>query len=256
MNIQVANTKGNRLKLANFIKIGSYLVLGLSSAASYSSVLYGQDFTSIGASSFVYESPYLDEGVVNTWSPFIALQYGNFFVRNVEAGYQVLNDYDYGAAVSFSGDELSKQRRGQVVNTESGSALSDVNEGFNIKGSFSLYHQSGIYTLTAMQDVSGVHDGVESTLSWLYTLRGRKVNWYPSIYATWMNDKLVGHYFTPQETSGWRYGVGMTIDCHPSVNWLVQTLVANESYSKNITDSPVIDRSNTWLVSFNLGYYL
>jgi outer membrane scaffolding protein for murein synthesis (MipA/OmpV family) len=139
------------------------------------SVTYGQDFTSIGVSSFVYEAPYSNKDVENTWSPFIALQYKKLFIRDVELGYPFLTTYDYRAAISLSGDELSKQRKGEG-NT--------VNDGLNLKGSFSLYSQSGIYILTAMQDVSGVYDGKESTLSWLYTLRGSSLTWYPHVYAS------------------------------------------------------------------------
>lgn len=219
---------------------------------SQASVTYGQDFTSVGISSFVYEAPYTNKDVENTWSPFIAMQYKNFFIRDVELGYQFLTTYDYGAAVSLSGDELSKQREGEGDR---------VNDGLNLKGSFSLYRQSGIYTLTAMQDVSGVHNGKESTLSWLYTLRGSSLTWYPNLYASWMDEKLVEHYFSLKEdasakaASGWRYGLGVTVDYHPAQRWLLQAVVANESYSSGVTKSPIVERSNTWLLTMNLGYY-
>lgn len=214
---------------------------------SQASVTYGQDFISIGISSFVYETPYTNKEIENTWAPFIALQYKNFFIRDVELGYQFLTTYDYGAAISLSGDELSKPQKGTG---------GTVNDGLNLKGSFSLYRQSGIYTFTTMQDVSGVHGGQESTFSWLHTVRGSSLVWYPHVYASWMDAKLVEHYFsTKQKTSGWRYGLGVTVDYHPARRWLLQTVVANESYSSEVTKSSSVQRSNIWLMTMNLGYY-
>lgn len=233
-----------------------FVFLLIAAFHSQASVTYGQDFTSAGISSFVYETPYVSEEVENTWSPFIALQYKNFFIRDMELGYQFLTTYDYGAAVSLSGDELSKQRKG---------SSDAVNDGFNIKGSFSLYRQSGIYTLSAMQDISDVHGGNESTLSWLYSVRHSHLTWYPNIYASWMNAKLVEHYFSEDQdtvmadaykpSAGWRYGLGVTVDYHPTQHWLFQTVVTNERYSAEIINSPIVERSNAWLLAVNLGYY-
>lgn len=238
------------------------MAVGLLSNTAHSSVLYGQDYTSIGVSSFVYESPYTDDGIENTWSPFLALQYGNFFVRGVEAGYQLVNDYDYGAAISISGDELYRKNK-NPNRQQDGQGNNVVSEGLNIKGSISLYQQSGIYTLSAMQDISDVHEGIESTVSWMYTLRSSSVTWFPSLYMTWMDDKLVEHYFASNNLreeqnmdSGWRYGAGLTMDYHPSSRWLVQGNLANESVSEQVTRGSQIEKTSTWLMSINIGYYL
>lgn len=231
------------------------LILALSlmfALHSHASVTYGQDFTNIGLSSYVYESPYKSEEVENTWSPYIALQYENFFIRDIELGYQFLTTYDYGAAISLSGDELNKQQKNKNKT---------INEGLNLKGSFSVYRQSGIYTLTAMQDISGVHNGKESTLSWLYTLRGLGLTWYPNLYASWMDEALVQHYFSGNKedsvkaNSGWRYGIGVTADYHPAQRWLVQTVIANEHYSTELAEESFGNEVNTWLLTVNMGYY-
>lgn len=238
----------------NILMLGlSILVLPVSVQGS---VIYGQDYTNIGLSSFVYESPFIEDAEVeNTWSPYIALQYKNIFIRDVEIGYQVLNDYDYGAALSLSGDELYRTR---------GNAAGVDREGLSAKGSFSVYRPSGNYTVSAMQDISGVHDGVQSTLNWFYSLRGSRLNYYPTIYAKWMSPELVEHYFFPEENNAeeriakaaWRYGVGIGIDYHPHQRWLIQANIANESYSEQIAKSRYVDRSSTWLMSLNVGYYL
>lgn len=242
------------------MKVIGFTFFMMLACHSYASVTYGQDFTSIGISSFIYQTPYEtsdnDHSINTSWSPFIAAQYNNFFIRDVEIGYQFLTTYDYGAALSLSGDHLNQQRKGKVA----GSTLKSIKDGLNLKGSFSLYRQSGIYSLTAMQDISDVHAGKESTLSWLYTVRtsrrGLNLTWYPSIYASWMDEKLVEHYFNTQRNrSAWRYGMGVTLDYHPAEHWLIQTVIENEHYSSEITHSPAVERSNVWFLTFNLGYY-
>lgn len=229
-------------------KIAILLSAALSSMPVQASVLYGQDFTSVGISSFVFESPYVGEDVVNTWSPYIALQYKNFFIRDVEVGYQFLNTFQYGAAVSLSGDEMNRQGKREGSNKK-------INDGLNLKGSFSLYRQSGIYTFTAMKDISEEHDGLESKISWLYSIKQSKLTWYPTIYASRMSSELVEHYFDVKDKTAWRYGAGVSLDYNYAPRWSLQTILANESYSKQVTASPSTDRSNVWAASINLGYF-
>lgn len=227
------------------------LFMFLSVAPAQASVIYGQDYTSIGISSFVFESPYINEEVVNTWSPYIALQYKNFFIRDVELGYQFLNTYQYGAAISLSGDEMNQQRSREGLNKKN----KRIEDGFNLKGSFSLFQSSGIYTITAAQDISDAHEGMESKFSWLYSIKQSRVTWYPTIYASWMSDKLVEHYFEVKDKTAWRYGAGVSINYLFAQRWSLNSIVANESYSKQITKSPIVDRSNVWAASINLGYF-
>lgn len=181
--------------------------------------------------------------------PLIELSYGNFFFEGMEAGYLIAEEEDYSLAISVAGDELDGER------TESNALkdMGDVDSGINLKLSGEIFTDFGLLGASIAQDVSNEHEGTELSLNWSVPLEFDQTLLMTSVYATWMSDDLVNHYYgvsakqsnagRPQYTAdaGWRYGVEVMAEYPLSQQWTLMGGVGAEWYGDEVTNSPIVD---------------
>ncbi|MCO4757816.1 MAG: MipA/OmpV family protein [Oceanospirillaceae bacterium] len=184
--------------------------------------------------------------------PMLELSYGNFFFGGLEAGYLLAEEEHYSLSISVAGDELDGERTDSNVLKDMG----DVDSGINLKLSGELFTEYGLLGASIAQDVSNEHEGTELSLNWAVPLEFDQTLLMPSVYATWMSDDLVNHYYgvsakhakagRPQYNAdaGWRYGVDIMAEYPLSQQWTLMGGVGAEWYGDEITNSPIVDEDS------------
>jgi len=206
----------------------------------------------LGAGAAFSESIYTGVDDDSKAIPLIDLQYGNFFLKGLEAGYTLQNNERYTLAVSVAGDTLNGERDDSSTLADMG----DVDSGVNLKISGKINTGFGQIGLAIAQDISDEHDGTELTVSWGHPLRFDSLAVMPTVYATWMSDELVNHYYgvsTPQalpdraEYNGddaWRYGVKLAATYPLTKSWSVNGGVKAEWYGDEVTNSSIVEEDS------------
>lgn len=181
--------------------------------------------------------------------PLFGVSYGNFYLEGLEAGFVMTEAEDFNLSVAIAGDTLDGERTDSSLLKDMG----DVDSGVNLKLSGELFTNFGLLGASVAQDMSNEHEGIELSLSWAVPLEFDKAMLMPSVYATWMSDDLVNHYYgvaTNQvkagrplydADSGWRYGIELMAEYPLSQQWALQGGVSAEWYGDEITNSPIVD---------------
>ena len=184
--------------------------------------------------------------------PMLELSYGNFFFEGLEAGYLLAEEDNYSLAISVAGDSLDGERTDSNALKDMG----DVDSGINLKLSGEFFTEYGLLGASIAQDVSNEHEGTEFSLNWAVPLEFDQTLLMPSVYATWMSDDLVNHYYgvaanhakagRPQYNAdaGWRYGVEIMVEYPLSQQWTLMGGVGAEWYGDEITNSPIVDEDS------------
>lgn len=185
--------------------------------------------------------------------PLFELQYGNFYLEGLEAGYQIINNDRYSLEIAIAGDELEGER------TESASLrdMGDVDSGINLKLGGEYYTDFGLLGASLAQDISNEHDGTEISLNWAAPLELGNAMIMPGIFATWMSDDLVNHYYgvnTRQSRTGrpvynadggWRYGLEVFGEYPLADQWTLMGGITATWYDDEVSDSPIVEDDNT-----------
>lgn len=185
--------------------------------------------------------------------PLFELQYGNFYLEGLEAGYTLIENDTYSLAVAISGDELDGER------TESSQLndLGDVDSGVNLKLGGELYTDFGLLGASIAQDVSNEHEGTEISLNWAAPLEVGDAMVMPGLFATWMSDDLVNHYYgikTSQVKAGrpayssdasWRYGLEVMGEYPLAQQWTLMGGITATWYGDEVSDSPIVEDDHT-----------
>lgn len=184
--------------------------------------------------------------------PVIDLQYGSFFVKGLEAGYTLQKNERYRLAVSVSGDTLNGERDDSAALADMG----DVDSAVNLKLSGKVNTDFGQLGLGIAQDISDEHDGTELTFSWGQSLRFDSLALMPTVYASWMSDELINHYYGVsfaqsltdraqyEGDDGWRYGVKLAATYPLTKSWSINGGVKAEWYGDEVTNSSIVEEDS------------
>ncbi|WP_370280439.1 MipA/OmpV family protein [Pontibacterium sp.] len=206
----------------------------------------------LGVGAAFSESIYTGVDDHNDAIPLIDLQYGNFFVKGLEAGYTLRENDRYSLVVSVAGDSLNGERDDSSALADMG----DVDSGVNLKLSGKLNTDYGRLGLAIAQDISDEHDGTELTFSWGQPLHFNNLAVMPTVYASWMSDDLVNHYYGVSATQalpdraqyegedGWRYGVKLAATYPLTKSWSVNGGVKAEWYGDEVTNSSIVEEDS------------
>ncbi|MGY0217604.1 MipA/OmpV family protein [Endozoicomonadaceae bacterium StTr2] len=224
-SIAAASSSASAFELSDDLNLS----LGLG-AASSSSIYKGQDSET-------------------TAIPVIELEYKGFYISGLEAGYNFIDNDNFNFYAAIAGDTLDGKRKDSKFLKD----MKDVDSGVNLKLGGELYTEFGILGASVAQDVSSEHKGTEVELDWSVPFDVGTVSLMPTVYATWMSDKLTNHYFGVEQKyaradrkaydadASWRYGVNLMAQYPLSEQWTLAASVGSEWYSKEIKDSPIVD---------------
>jgi outer membrane scaffolding protein for murein synthesis (MipA/OmpV family) len=219
---------------------------------------------SVGAIGFVSPSPFAGEDTELQAFPFVSYQGDRFYLRGLEAGYHVVKPArGPGLHPSFSVLASARSQPGTSRDKFNG----ELGLRAGLSGTF------GSISLTALQDVTGVHDGQELELSYSYRFAGDG-GWalMPSVGISWQSEGLAQHMWgvTAEEQadmiadgddvilpvydvpgSAFTYNAGLMATYDFNDRWGAM-LMANARYlDSDIRDNPGIDRDVD--LSFGLG---
>lgn len=206
----------------------------------------------LGVGAAFIESIYTGADDESAVIPIIDVQYGNFIVKGLEAGYALQQNKRYTLTVSLAGDTLNGERDDSAVLSD----LGDVDSGVNLKLAGKLNTDVGQLGLAITQDIGDERNGSELTFSWGQPLRFNSLAVMPTVYATWMSDELVNHYYGVSAAQalpgraqyegddGWRYGVKLAATYPLTKSWSVNGGVKAEWYGDEVTNSSIVEEDS------------
>lgn len=181
--------------------------------------------------------------------PLINLEYGQFYMREMEAGYQVIENRNFKIYTAVAGDTLTGKREDSSRLKDMG----DVDSGVNLKLGGELYTSFGILGSSIAQDISDEHDGSELSFSLVIPVKAAGIPLRYTAYVNWMSEDLVNHYFGVSQSdakpgraaynsdAGWRYGIQVMSE-YPLTKQLSLTGgVTAEWYSDEISNSSIVE---------------
>lgn len=192
--------------------------------------------------------------------PLFDIEYGNFYLSGLEAGYRYYETDTVSLYAAIAGDDLDGERTDSAQLRD----LGDVDSGTNLKLGAELETDIGILELSVMQDLSDEHEGTQVSFGWGVPLveKGR-FSLMAEANVSWLSDDLVNHYYGVSASqaqpgraaysadSAWVYGAGLNGRYAMTENWIVIGAVGYEAYSDEITDSSIVNEDST--VSAMLG---
>lgn len=181
--------------------------------------------------------------------PMLNVEYGNFYLEGLEAGYDFLESDNYRVSIAVAGDSLNGER----TDSNQLADMGDVDSGVNLKVSGEMFTDFGLLGASIAQDVSDEHEGTEVSLSLGLPLDFDRLELMPAVHATWMSDDLVNHYYgvTSKQArpgrsvynadAGWRYGVELMAFYPLTQQWSVTGGVSAEWFGDEVKNSPIVD---------------
>lgn len=193
--------------------------------------------------------------------PFIQFQWGPVYLEGVSLGtslYQTESQsFDIGVSLDIFGDtERGDSRVLQDMQT--------LDNALNAHIEWSLEKDWGEVSVRAAKDISGTHDGTALSVNYAYPVVYKRWRIRPQVGVHYFSDEISQYYYgvTPEEVRENRAaytpdsGVNMSLDVtaiypfnrHHSLMLMLESTV----YSSQITDSPIVEKSNA--LSLGLGY--
>lgn len=196
-------------------------------------------------------------------APLFNITYGDFFLEGLTAGYSFINQERYTVSLLLNGDTLSGERTdGELLDD-----MGDVDLGINLGIEGEMFTPIGLLSARISQDIADEHDGVEVELAWGAPIETDNAFFLPSVYAIWMDEKLVNHYYgVPankvtasrqryEADAEWRYGVSLMVEYPLTQQWSVMGGVNAEWFGKEVTDSPIVEEDSTVNGMLAVQYY-
>lgn len=246
------------------------LAVGNAAQAQQQPGVQQQTNWSVGAIGFASPSPFEGDDTEIQAFPFISYQGERFYLRGLEAGYMLLKP-QYGPNAPSLQPTLS------IIATARnlpGSTRDKFNGELGIRAG--LMGDFGIFDVTAVQDVTGVHDGHELTATYSYRFGGRgKLSVIPSVGISWQSEGLAQHLWgvTAQDRSdmiedgddlilpvydvpgsAFTYNAGLFVNYQFNDRWNA-VVIGNARYlDSDIRDNPAIDRDVDLSVGLAIAY--
>ncbi|TQV88032.1 MipA/OmpV family protein [Aliikangiella coralliicola] len=208
----------------------------------------------LGPGVFSIESPYIGGKTQTMAFPYIEYSWGPLFIEGGTLGSHIFGGDNWGIAAAIDGDFLGDTDRGDSNQLADMQELDDV-----INGSIKMfYHQNwGAIELSLSKDISDNHDGSSASLSYSYVVELGNWEVIPSVGANWFSEDVSNYYYGVSlvdaranrpfysPDSGVNYNAGIsTIYSFDKNNSLMLNLTT-ESYSDQIKDSSIVDKSGS-----------
>lgn len=217
----------------------------------------------IGAVVAVKESIYRGGKTENDIHPRLWAQWGPLFIRGPGIGYSFYQDSKLELAAVLSLDFVSNTDRGDSSQL---SDMGDLNE--ILLGGFEASYEEdwGEIDFAFGIDVLGEHDGYQLEFSYSYPFALGPWQLEPEAGLVWFSKEVTNYYYGVSRQyvrpdrlfydpdSSFRYGFEVEATYPFAKHHAIQLEASYELYSKDITDSPIVDGSSAWGVSAGYIY--
>ncbi|MBB6522662.1 MipA/OmpV family protein [Pseudoteredinibacter isoporae] len=193
--------------------------------------------------------------------PFIQARWGNFYFEGPSLGYVLYEDNAWTLTSSLSLDGIGDSDR------DNSRLLADMPKFDSVvMGEIGISHEAvwGELSFSMAADISNSHDGYTAELEYGYPIEIGSWMIEPSIGVKWSSDKVNQYFYGVEQQyvradrpfyrpdAGIDYGAGITAMYPFMKQHAIIVHAEYESFSKEISDSPIVDRDNT--VTFGIGY--
>ena len=182
--------------------------------------------------------------------PLFAAEYNGFFLNGMELGYQLVDDGDFGLAISIAGDELDGERTDGPLLKDMG----DVDSGVNLKLSADMATDVGLFEFSVAQDVSSEHKGTAVTADWALPLEiTPRLTVFPGVGVSWLSEDITNHYYgvtTAQARAGraaykadssFIYRAGVDAEYLVNEQWIIRAGLEYQQFGDEISDSSIVE---------------
>ncbi len=206
-----------------------------------------------GGGAVMSTSPYAGVGTRTHAIPFFALEYKNFYIKGLEAGYRGLKAGDLTVSVIVDGQWMG-YHAGDSAALE-GMKDRGMSLGAGVKAEYALPWHQMTFTAKAVRDVLAHYDGGNCELSVSRPVRGRIFRFYPSVGVSYETRQMTDYYYgvRDDEARAGRpaYTPGSAADpfvrgvlsVGVSRNLIVLTMLRAESLAPEIRKSPLVNKS-------------
>ena len=194
--------------------------------------------------------------------PLFDIEYGNFYVSGLEAGYTFYETETLSLYAAIAADDLDGER----TDSRQLRDLGDVDSGTNLVLGAEMMTEVGLLSASVAQDVADEHKGTQVDLGWGIPVEFGDLTVFPAVSASWVSDKLVNHYYGVSASqaragraaydgdSAWIYGVGVSAEYALNQQWTVIGAVNYERYSDGITDSSIVSKDSAASAMMGVRY--
>ena len=223
---------------------------------------------SVGMGTVVSNSPFRGEKITVTPIPIIDYSSKNLFIRGLRAGFHLQKVANPREGGFFADVFVSPRIR-----------PGDSRRKISVDGGLSGGYQSiaGTITLSLLQDISGLNDGMELNLSYSfpYLTSGKKHFFLPKLEITYQSEDLANYLWgidtetyqktlaNPEEvvlqpytldSSTFNYSASMTHIFRITENWNTLSMAKITSLGSDITDNPAVERQFDYSFIFGFAY--
>nr|WP_243432069.1 MipA/OmpV family protein [Aliamphritea spongicola] len=194
--------------------------------------------------------------------PLFDIEYGNFYISGLEAGYTYYETETLSLYAAIAADDLDGER----TDSRQLRDLGDVDSGTNLVLGAEMMTEVGMLSASIAQDVADEHKGTQVNLEWGVPVEFGDLTVLPAVSASWVSDKLVNHYYGVSASearvgraaydgdSAWIYGVGVAAEYALNQEWTIIGAVNYEHYSDEITDSSIVSEDSAVSAMMGVRY--
>ncbi|GAA6152273.1 MipA/OmpV family protein [Pseudoteredinibacter isoporae] len=193
--------------------------------------------------------------------PFIQARWGNFYFQGPSLGYVLYEDNAWSLTSSLSLEGIGDSDR------DKSRLLSDMPDFDSVvMGEIGVSHEAdwGELSFSVGGDISGAHDGYTAELAYAFPISLGPVRVQPGIGVQWVSEEVNQYFYGVRQQyvrpdrafyrpdAGVNYSAGVTA-IYPFMKR--HSIIVNaeyEAFSTEVTDSPIVDRDNTF--SVGIGY--
>ncbi len=194
--------------------------------------------------------------------PLFDIEYGNFYVSGLEAGYTFYETDTLSLYAAIAADDLDGER----TDSRELRDLGDVDGGTNLVLGAEMFTGAGLLSVAVAQDVADEHKGTQVDFGWGVPVEFGDLTIVPAVSVSWVSDKLVNHYYGVSASqaragraaydgdSAWIYGVGVSAEYAFNQSWTVIGAVDYQRYSDEITDSSIVSEDSAVAAMMGVRY--
>jgi len=222
------------------------------------------DFTIIGGV-MAFDSPYKD--FKDDSGVYLDARYknGNFSIDERGINYRVMgSDNDpLNLHVTLASAGTGYETGDSPV--FAGMAERDASLDLGVSADYKL--AGGVLNATLLHDISGAHEGLTADLSYGYDVAlGGGISWQPRVGLTYASEDYSSYYFgvRSNEATATRVAykadasvmpyAGYRLNVPFADSWSFVHEAAYAPLSDEIKNSPLVDKRDTWVASFGIGY--
>ncbi len=206
-----------------------------------------------GFGAYSFDSLYVGGKSRTQAVPYFSYQSDHFFFDGATLGLSINPSDNLRLSAIVSGDFTGDIDRGDS------SQLADMQDLNNVvNAGFALDYSGGFGDINfeVLKDVSNEHKGTSA--SFTYSINVPLGNWVliPAIGSSWSSSKVLNYYYGVQENevlngrafykpqSGYNYNTGLTLIRPFKEHHTIGATFSYDKFSSEISDSPIVDKSN------------